>query len=384
MFYKHDYCHNMSESQNKYWEQHDLSSVCFGLSDDMEHSLKELQQQPMITELNANIALSPPPSYPDTCRQTSDNMFLHSEGDQVVPSSQRQALFGGHQREAKPLPPLPDPEELMSDEATDCEVEFFTSDRRRLLPKSSPKAVCRSSNRDSGLVNYAYQERSLRYGGAGIGSVAFSWPSREEGGIRLGAWSMVHPGDHKQELAAPIEDTFRSKQLDQHQSRFQFSFPSSALPSHSSTTPSTTDRPQIPPRIPIPPKPPALSKTVNCNEEDRPPKIPPRVPLVPPCPPRSPSPKSLPIYINGVMPATQSFAANPKYVSKALQKQQSEGEHAAAQFAPHIVPILKDGRQASATHYILLPPGRPPYTERRERLLSEPTSTGKTRTWLKR
>lgn len=374
----------MDGIQNNYWGQSDLNRVCFGLSAaDMEHNLKELQQQQMAKEFTSNFPLSQSPFYSDAYRLTSDSMLLPHEGDQVVPSSQRRAVFGGHQREAKPLPPLPDPEELMSDEAADSEVEFFTSDRRRLLPKSCPKAVCRGSGRDCGQVNYAYQESSLR---VGIGSIAFSWPSREDRpagrGGRFGAnsWSLALPReDNHHEVSA---DTFGSKQPDQLRSpRMRFSCSDTGSQPHTSCP---TDKPQIPPRIPIPPKPPALSKTASANEEDKPPKIPPRVPLVPPCPPRTPSPKSLPIYINGVMPATQSFAANPQYVSKALQRQQSERAPPATQFSPCIVPILKDGRQASATHYILLPPGRPAYTERRERLLSEPVRTGSTSVWQKR
>ncbi|XP_008300483.1 ERBB receptor feedback inhibitor 1 [Stegastes partitus] len=351
----------MAGSQNNYWGQHELNRVCFGLGADMDHNLKELQQQQMAKEFNSNLSLF----------LTSDNLLLHQEGDQVVPSSQRRAAFGGRHREAKPLPPLPDPEELMSDEAADSEVEFFTSDRRRLLPKSCPKPVCRgsssSSSRDCGQVNYAYQESSLRAVGAGTGSIAFSWPSREEAGRRGRANNW--PFDNQHVVSA---DPFGNKP-DQHQtSRNRFSC-SDAFP---------TDKPQIPPRIPIPPKPAALSKTAI--EDDKPPKIPPRVPLVPPCPPRTPSPKCLPIYINGVMPATQSFAANPEYVSKALLRQQSERAPPATQFSPCIVPILKDGRQASATHYILLPPGRPAHTERRERLMSEPLKTGHGSAWQKR
>lgn len=259
----------------------------------------------------------------------------------------------------------------MSDEAADSEVEFFTSDRRRLLPKSCPKAMCRGTNRDCGQVNYAYQESSLRAGGAGTGSVAFSWPSREDrstgrgSGFGANIWALALQREDHRHVASAVGDSLCSKQPEQHQSsRFRFSCP--------------TDKPQIPPRIPIPPKPAALSKTASPGEEDKPPKIPPRVPLVPPCPPRTPSPKSLPIYINGVMPATQSFAANPKYVSKALQRQQSERAPPAAQFSPCIVPILKDGRKASATHYILLPP------DRRERLLSEPVRTGNSSMWQNR
>lgn len=382
----------MARSQNNYWGQHDLSRVCFGLSADMEHNLTELQQQQIAKEFNPNISLSQSPFYSDTYRLTPENILQPHEGDQVVPSSQRRTMFGGHQREAKPLPPLPDPEELMSDEAADSEVEFFTSDRRRLLPKSCPKAVCRGSKRGCGQVNNAYEESSLRAGGAGIGSMAFSWPGREDrptgrgGGFGADNWTLAPQREDHQHVVSAVGGTLCNKQPDQHQSsRFRFSC-SGPAPQlfHSSTTTVPTEKPQIPPRIPIPPKPPALSKSMSANKEDKPPKIPPRVPLVPPCPPRTPSPKSLPIYINGVMPATQSFAANPEYVSKALQRQQSERAPPTAQFSPCIVPILKDGRKASATHYILLPPGRQAYTDRRERLLSEPARTGSSSVWQNR
>ncbi|KAM7412232.1 hypothetical protein PAMA_021936 [Pampus argenteus] len=371
----------MAGSQNNYWRQHDFSRVCFGLSADMENNPTELQQQQTADQFPPNISISQSPFYSDTYRLTSENIIRPHEGDQVVPSSQRRTVFGGHQREAKPLPPLPDHEELMSDEAADSEVEFFTSDRRRLLPKSCPKAVCRSSNRASGQVNNAYQESSLEPGGAGIGSMAFSWPGREDRPTGRDNWTLTPHREARQHVVSAVGDTLGRKQTHQS-SRLRFSSSGSASQLlHSGTTTVPTVKPQIPPRIPIPPKPPALSKSVSTNEEDKPPKIPPRVPLVPPCPPRSPSPKTLPIYINGVMPATQSFAANPKYVSKALQRQQSERAPPTALFSPCIVPILKDGRQASATHYILLPPDRQPYTDRRERLRSEPTRTGNSSVW---
>lgn len=301
----------------------------------------------------------------------------------MVPSSQIRTVFGSHQRQAKPLPPLPDPEELMSDEAADNEVEFFTSDRRRLLPKSCPKAVVRGSNRDCGQVNHAYQESLF--------SMAFSWPGREDrligrgGGLGVNNWApALQREDYQPQVVSAAGDPLCSQQSDQHQSsRSRSSCSGSAFQPHSYSKTCPTDKPQVPPRIPIPLKPPAFSKSVSTNEEDKPPKIPPRVPLVPPCPPCTPPPKTLPIYINGVMPATQSFAANPKYVSKA-QRQQRERAPPADQVPPCIVPILKDGRQASATHYILLPPGQPAYTDRRERLLSEPARTGNTSFWQDR
>ncbi|KAK7896702.1 hypothetical protein WMY93_022027 [Mugilogobius chulae] len=101
------------------------------------------------------------------------------EGDQVVPSAQRGCNVQ-RQRESKPLPPLPDSEDLMLDEAADQEVEFFTSDRQCLLPKSFPKVPCKGSNnvKQNGQVNYAYQDVSLLDREAG--NLAFSWPGCDD------------------------------------------------------------------------------------------------------------------------------------------------------------------------------------------------------------
>ncbi|XP_017273076.1 ERBB receptor feedback inhibitor 1 [Kryptolebias marmoratus] len=377
----------MDGNQNNFWGQQNINRFCFGSSADIEHNLREQQQQETAKEFTSNSPFSIFPFYSDSYHLTSDNTLLPSEGDQVVPSSQKQEVFGGHQKEAKPLPPLPDPEEFMSDEAADSEVEFFTSDRQSLLPKSYPKAVCRGSTKYCGQINYAYGESSSRDGASGIGSMAFSWPGREDGqmstGGRFGANnpSFANFTPQRESNQHAVSAVFGSKEEQQRLSRIRLSCPGFPAQTHVSSTACPTEKPEIPPRVPIPPKPSALLKSA---EEGKPPKIPPRVPLVPPCPPRTPSPKSLPIYINGVMPVTQSFAANPNYVSKALRRQQSERAPPPAQFSPCIVPILKDGKQASATHYILLPPGRPVRTERRERLLSEPNWTGSTGAWQKR
>ncbi|XP_013857131.1 ERBB receptor feedback inhibitor 1 [Austrofundulus limnaeus] len=377
----------MDGNQNNFWGQQNINRFCFNSSADIEHNLRE--QQRTAKEFNPNIPFSLFPFYTDSYRLTSDNAALPSEGDQVVPSSQKRKAFGGHQKEAKPLPPLPDPEEFMSDEAADNEVEFFTSDRQSLLPKSCPKAICAGSSKHCGQVNYAYRESSAWDVGSGIGSMAFSWPSREDrsmsSGGRFGANNPKFPhfAPQKENNQHVVSAVFGSQEPEQHKSsRIQFSCPGFPAQAHTSSTTRSTEKPQIPPRVPIPPKPSACLK--SASEEEKPPKIPPRVPLVPPCPPRTPSPKSLPIYINGVMPVTQSFAANPNYVSRASQRPRSERAPTPTQSSPRIVPILKDGKQASATHYILLPPGRPAQTERRERLRSEPNGTGSTGAWLKR
>lgn len=341
----------MAGNENNLWGQHDLSRVCFGL--DMDHSLRGIHKD--------FASLSQAPYFSDSCLSPESLRRPPApEGDQVVPSAQRGCTVLG-QREAKPLPPLPDPEELMSDEAADQEVEFFTSDRRCLLPKSFPKVPCRAGGKQNGKVNHAYQDASLLERDAG--SLAFSWPGCDD---RAAAARSNHFGASNWDSG----DVFWTKP--DHPCLSPGMRLSCVVP------PVPTDKPEVPPRIPIKPK------NLTLSSDDKPPKIPPRVPLVPPCPPRTPSPKSLPIYINGVMPPTQSFAANPNYVSKTPQRHHSERAASTAQPSPCIVPILKDGRQASTTHYILLPPGRPASASRRDRLQSEPTRKSNGGFWKKR
>lgn len=120
----------------------------------------------------------------------------------------------------------------------------------------------------------------------------------------------------------------------------------------------STYRPEVPP--PIPPRlrtddPRRWSVEVSgaYSDEDKPPKLPPRDPRG--CS-RTPSPKTLPLYVNGEMPPTQSFAPDPKYVSyRGLQRQISEG-------SPCILPIMVNGQKDSGTHYFLLdgPPSQNP------------------------
>ncbi|ELK10558.1 ERBB receptor feedback inhibitor 1 [Pteropus alecto] len=135
------------------------------------------------------------------------------------------------------------------------------------------------------------------------------------------------------------------------------------------------EKPEVPPRVPIPPRPvkpdyrrwSAEVASSTYSDEDRPPKVPPREPLSRSSS-RTPSPKSLPSYLNGVMPPTQSFAPDPKYTSpKALQRQNSEGS---ANKAPCILPIIENGKKVSSTHYYLLPE-RPPYLDRYEKFFQE-------------
>ncbi|XP_067417186.1 activated CDC42 kinase 1 isoform X2 [Emydura macquarii macquarii] len=168
----------------------------------------------------------------------------------------------------------------------------------------------------------------------------------------------------------------------------------SLTPSPGAPRPPGEDKPQVPPRVPIPPRP------VRRNEpgrrsgelspasggEDRPPQIPPRDPFSQPSS-RTPSPLALPVgspqqraglcspvalgaYLcapaGKAMPSTQSFAPDPKYATPkvvlAPEKDSAKG--------PCILPIVKDGRKVSSTHYYLLPE-RPAYLDKYEKFFKE-------------
>ncbi|XP_064796846.1 activated CDC42 kinase 1-like isoform X1 [Oncorhynchus masou masou] len=165
------------------------------------------------------------------------------------------------------------------------------------------------------------------------------------------------------------------------------------------------DKPQIPPRVPIPPRPVkrgdytrwsgdlSLSLTPASEEvQERPPQIPPRDPLSQPGS-RTPSPMGKqvgspqqramvfpsapppPIYGSylstspgKLMPTTHSFALDPKYAAPKVIQAQAQGKDLAK--GPCILPIVRDGRKISNTHYYLLPE-RPPYLDRYDRFFRE-------------
>ncbi|XP_015418086.1 PREDICTED: activated CDC42 kinase 1 isoform X10 [Myotis davidii] len=154
-----------------------------------------------------------------------------------------------------------------------------------------------------------------------------------------------------------------------------------------SPSPVGEDKPQVPPRVPIPPRPTRprgeLSPAPLGEEETgrwpgpaSPPRVPPREPLSPqssrtpsPLVPRgsSPLPPRLSSSPGKTMPTTQSFASDPKYATP--QVIQAPGPRA----GPCILPIVRDGKKVSNTHYYLLPE-RPPYLERYQRFLREAQS----------
>ncbi|KAM8805211.1 activated CDC42 kinase 1 isoform 2-T2 [Eudromia elegans] len=152
------------------------------------------------------------------------------------------------------------------------------------------------------------------------------------------------------------------------------------------------DKPQIPPRVPIPPRPLRRNEPgrwsgelspASGGEEDRPPQIPPRDPLSQPTS-RTPSPMALQVgspqqraalcsYLSTSpgkpMPTTQSFALDPKYATpKVIQAQGKDCPK-----GPCILPIVKDGQKVSSTHYYLLPE-RPAYLDKYEKFFKEAKS----------
>nr|XP_021136238.1 activated CDC42 kinase 1 isoform X3 [Columba livia] len=154
----------------------------------------------------------------------------------------------------------------------------------------------------------------------------------------------------------------------------------------------TDDKPQIPPRVPIPPRPLRRNEPgrwsgdlspASGGEEDRPPQIPPRDPLSQPTS-RTPSPMALQVgspqqraalcsYLSTSpgkpMPTTQSFALDPKYATpKVIQAQGKDCSK-----GPCILPIVKDGQKVSSTHYYLLPE-RPAYLDKYEKFFKEAKS----------
>lgn len=190
--------------------------------------------------------------------------------------------------------------------------------------------------------------------------------------------------------------------------------PTARSSSPSQTPVSNEDKPQIPPRVPIPPRhikrgdytcarwsqdlslspsPAELTEEPSGPDQERPPQIPPRDPL---SGSRTPSPLSLVVsspqtrvysisptatqshtfgsYLSTSpskpMPTTHSFASDPKYAApKVIQAQGKEP----ANKGPCILPIVRDGRKVSNTHYYLLPE-RPPYLDRYDRFFREAES----------
>nr|XP_061794839.1 ERBB receptor feedback inhibitor 1-like isoform X1 [Nerophis lumbriciformis] len=257
--------------------------------------------------------------------------------DQVVPSFQRLSVCSSPpqtpDRCSKPLPPIPPHRNMSAEQAVDNEVEFFPSADESccLVSHQYSKHSGRKSFRECGQYNLAYYD----------GPVAPQRPMPQQ---------LPHPAQPPQQEVSQEHQVVCQRPQDRTQRKLRrtqsgpagYKHSQLRLPCHY-----TADRSAIPP--PVPPR---TSKTADprrwsaevssgaYSDEDRPPKLPPREPF------RTPG---LPKYFNGVMPATQSFAPDKNYVSRGLQRQNSEG-------SPCILPIIdNEGNKDSNTHYYLLP-----------------------------
>uniref|UniRef100_A0A3B3SUS0 ERBB receptor feedback inhibitor 1a n=1 Tax=Paramormyrops kingsleyae TaxID=1676925 RepID=A0A3B3SUS0_9TELE len=363
---------DMAGAKASWSQHHDLDNLYFSLdATAMEYSLRvhQLSPRPLPHKQHSSGAqrLLSRKSHPlKIILPGGAETSSPSDGDQVVPSFQRLSMYERTPphtpaRSTRPLPPLPGSAGL--DQVVDSEVEFFTSadDSRCLVPEAAPKSSAfrygapgRRSYRGCGQINYAYFD--------GPGGSSVLEPELEPA--------------PEPEQPAVLGGPKPQRRLHRSHSGPAGSFNKSAsrLSGHPRAA-HAQGKPEVPPRMPLPPRP--FKSSDSCrrwsaevssggySDDDRPPKVPPREPLSSGGS-RTPSPKSLPMYLNGVMPPTQSFAPDPKYVSRALQRQHSEG-------SPCILPIMENGRKASTTHYFLLPQ-RPAYLDKLEKFLRETDS----------
>ncbi|XP_037534680.1 ERBB receptor feedback inhibitor 1a [Nematolebias whitei] len=380
-FLRGSYCHSMAGSKPSWPPYHHEPSEKFYFAMDtpnIDHSYRTQQKGPPPTyerhkHSPSSQRLPPKKSRPThlTLSCTADSSASSpADDDQVVPSFQRLSFNeyssppATPDRCSKPLPPIPPQTDISPEQAMDSEVEFFTNtdERHHLVSsvdqcsKSSPFRYGfpnRRSFRDCGQINYAYYDGPL-------GPQSHHQPQQHH---------QPHPPQqarehYEQKRPEPPEPVVCPRPQDKTQRRLRRSHsgPAGSLhkPSLRLTCPrrhaSGMDKPEVPP--PIPPR---ILKSGDCrrwsaevssgaySDEDKPPKLPPRDHLSRGSS-RTPSPKSLPSYINGVMPPTQSFAPDPKYVSGrvGLHRQNSEG-------SPCILPVMENGKKASTTHYYLLP-----------------------------
>lgn len=307
------------------------------------------------------------------------------EDDQVVPGLQRLSV-SDHisppqtpSRAVKPLPPIPCSEDLPPDQTVDNEVEFFTGDDSCCLVSDSCSKPSlfrygmhsRQSFRDCGQINYAYFEGPVpRQKKQEQHSKKKHKNESQESLLPQQRETEQHEQHHQQRKSTcPVQQEHAQCKLRRWNSGPAGSYnkPSAIRRFCRHQNTQDLDKPEVPPRVPIPPRPiktgdyrrwSAEVTAGTCSDDDRPPKVPPREPLSSSMP-RAASPKSLPIYLNGIMPPTQSFAPDPKYVSRGLRRQNSEG-------SPCILPIMENGRKASTTHYFLLPQ-RPKYLDKSDK-----------------
>ncbi|XP_072330224.1 tyrosine kinase, non-receptor, 2b isoform X11 [Scyliorhinus torazame] len=290
--------------------------------------------------------------------------------------------------DSKPLPPPPAYDDVAQDE-DDFEVSSINSLDTGLIGEVSKYGTVQlPRNREAGETNYA-----------------FVLDTNGKGQLKVEDNLFLPPRHMKQSSFSQSAEIFEElqqecmKRLNVPVISTPASTPSPILSACVSPTISD-DKPQIPPRIPIPPRPLRRNELgrwsgemspASGGEEDKPPQLPPRDPMSQPSS-RTPSPKAIPVsspqqrttassmptltvgaYLSTspskLMPTTQSFASDPKYASpKVIQAQGKDNTK-----GPCILPIVKDGKKVSSTHYYLLPE-RPPYLDKYEKFFKEAES----------
>ncbi|XP_060713574.1 ERBB receptor feedback inhibitor 1a [Tachysurus vachellii] len=411
LFLHSSQCHSMSRAKPSWKYDHELDNFYFSVDAPVNCNVQSRQQVPSFLagdkhrvpsySLHSPGAQALPPKKSIPTQICISSTFVpHTpspiEDDQVVPGLQRLTV-SDHisppqtpSRAAKPLPPIPCSVDLLPDQTVDSEFEFFNGDDSRCLVSDSCSKPShfrygmpsRRSLREYGQVNYAYFEGPLP-------------PQRKQH-----QQSKKKQEHESQESLLPQRRELEQHEHQQHQHKAtclrqqeraqrklrrshsgpagSYNKPAALRLSCHHRNAQDPDKPEVPPRVPIPPRPvktgdyrrwSAEVTAGTCSDDDRPPKVPPREPLSSSIP-RAPSPKSLPTYLNGKMPPTQSFAPDPKYVSRGLQRQNSEG-------SPCILPIMENGRKASTTHYFLLPQ-RPTYLDKHEKYFVDSAASRRT------
>nr|XP_033814230.1 activated CDC42 kinase 1 isoform X3 [Geotrypetes seraphini] len=290
--------------------------------------------------------------------------------------------------DAKPLPLPPAYDEVAQDE-DDFEVCSINSTNVLLTQKSKNELIDLQQAKEKGETNHGFVPE---------GEKTFDKSVLEDN-------LFLPPKEGKETNFSQTAEIFEELQ---QECMKRLNVPKAAASLASTLSPSTSqtniiltsseDKPQIPPRIPIPPR--ATKRNefgrwsgelspASCGEEDRPPQLPPRDSLSQPTS-RTPSPMAMQVgspqlranicatmslgsYLSTSpgkpMPTTQSFALDPKYATPKVI--QAQGKDSCK--GPCILPIVKDGKKVSNTHYYLLPE-RPPYLDKYEKFFKEAKS----------
>ncbi|XP_053724951.1 ERBB receptor feedback inhibitor 1a [Synchiropus splendidus] len=361
------YCHSMAGSKSNWSCGREQDNFYISMSPPTCHSYGAQQKTPTAPSISherhkhsATTQKFPPkkPRPHHLLFSCSTDPSHTSPGDKDLMASPFHGVpaYGCHSpphtpgRCSKPLPPTPPPPHHVF-EQMDSELDFSTNTDESCCLVSDPCVKSpfrngqssRRSFRGGGQVNHAYYDGPLA-------------PQSRKVPQQQPHLDAPPHGVRVQNEPRQLQEAPLVCQQNKAQRRLQRSHsgPAGSFNKHSlqriMCQKMYMDKHDVPP--PIPPR---TSKTGDPrrwsdssglhSDEGRPPKVPPRDPLGSSRTP-SPSPKSLPMYSNGVMPSTQSFAPDPNYMS--FHRQNSEG-------SPCILPVTVAGVKDSDTHYYLMP-----------------------------